>query len=176
MLMTLSVSLPVLAEQQVEISDMGRAMEFCDRAMLGKIEGIWEFPEDNTRVLIRRSTAEPNLYDIIVVETPDCRLRPGDVIGYLRGSALSTKFEMGLFRTKTEGILSDLRKCLAEYNSKEDALLVKAPKIKLKLRSRWFLPSFWRAVSIGIDNPAGNIPKGLVRIYPSPIPRDPSYL
>ena len=42
------------------VSDMGIAREWCDRTMTHRIEGIWEFPQDETRVLIRRSARTDN--------------------------------------------------------------------------------------------------------------------
>lgn len=158
------------------IVDMGFARDWCDRTMLRKVEGIWEYPTDHTRVLVRRSSYSDTRYDIVVVESADTRLTPGETIGYLQESPSSSKFEMGLYRTKTKGKFNELGKCLAEYNSGDDAIIVKSPKLKVSLSSRWFLPNFWRALKVNLSNPIESLPQGMVRIYPENRKRQPSYL
>lgn len=160
-----------------KISDMGAAEAWCDATMLDRVEGIWEFPDDNTSVLIRHSDFEPHRYDIIVVETPDTRIAPGDKIGYLAASASPDKFEMGLYRTKAEkGILSELGKCLAHLSEKDDAIYVKGRNVKLSLASRWLLPSFWRMIKVTVKDPLESLPRGMIRIYPNSSRKRPDYL
>lgn len=159
-----------------KICDMGMARAWVDDAMLRRVEGIWEFCGDDTRVLIRRAGYDDNLYDIIAIETPDTRVQPGDVIGYLKASPVGTKFEMSVCRGGERGVLAEPGKCLAELNEREDAILVKGRKMKFSLASRWFLPSFWRAVRLSVKNPLDNLPEGLVRVYPEPTGREPEYL
>lgn len=160
-----------------EISDMQAAREWCDRTMLHRVEGIWEFPEDQTHVLIRRSLTDNNSYEIIVVDSPDTRLHAGDNIGSLTNSPVSAKFEMTLCRTLTRGILANPGKCLAELKESENAMLIKGKRMKFTLASRWFLPSFWRAVRVSVKNPLDELPRGLVRVYPqNGSRREPDYL
>jgi len=173
LMMLITSCLAVMAET---ICDMGMAREWCDRTMLRTIEGIWEFPDDQTRVLVRRTPAEENRYDIIVIESPDTRIKPGDNIGDLTGTAIPTKFEMSLYRTKQRGIFARPGKCLAELDNKQDAMIVKGRKMKFALASRWFLPSFWRAIKVTVSNPMQDLPKGMVRIYPTSVKRNPDYL
>ena len=160
-----------------KICDMGAARDWCDGAMLDDMEGIWEYPDDHTKVLLRLSATDSSKYDIIVVETPDVRLEPGEKIGYLLKSPAQDKFEMGVYRTKlNKGVLSELGKCYAQYSSKDDALLVQGRGLKLSLGSRWLLPAFWRMIRISIKDPLKSLPKGLVRIYPNAKRRTPDYL
>ena len=128
------------------ICDMQAARDWCDRTMLHRVEGVWRYPDDQTTVLVRRAAASDGRYDIVVVESPDTRLQPGETIGYLETTPVGTKFEMGVYRTKTGGVLRELGRCAAELNDKEDALLVKGRKLKFSLGSRWLLPSFWRQI------------------------------
>lgn len=162
--------------QGEKIADMQAAREWCDRTMTHRIEGIWEFPDDHTRVLIRRDDSRQGRYDIVAIESEDTRILPGESIGYLQESALPEKFEMGLFRSRRAGVLSELGKCLAELNDSKDALLVKGREIKFSLNTRWLLPSFWRIIRIGLKDPLESLPKGLVRIYPAKGHRQPDYL
>lgn len=159
-----------------KVCDMAAAREWCDGAMLRRVEGIWEFPDDETRVLVRRQNGTSNRYEVIVVETADTRLEPGENIGYLQASPVATKFAMELFRNRKLGVLSDPGKCLAELNESEDALLVTGRKLKFSLASRWFLPSFWRAIRISSKNPLDQLPYGMIRIYPTPRKHQPDYL
>ena len=161
-----------------EISDFGRAREWCDAAMLDKVEGIWEYPEDHTRVLIRKSSIDTGRYDIIAVDSPDTRLHAGDVIGYLQSSPGADKFEMGVYRSKSaKGVFSQLAKCMAQLSDKDDAILVKGRKVKFSLGStRWLLPSFWRLLRISVKDPLESLPKGLIRVYPPSKKRQPDYL
>lgn len=161
----------------IEISDFGAAKEWCDLTMLDMLEGIWEYPDDHTTVLIRRSSNNKSEYEIIVVESPDIRLIPGEKIGYMKQSPDPSKFEMGIFRTKRDnGIFAEPGKCLAQFNDKNDALYVKGRSLKFSLGSRYLLPAFWRMVKISVKDPLENLPKGLIRIYPSSRRRQPDYL
>lgn len=159
------------------ICDMKAARDWCDSMMLSRAEGVWEYPDDHTSVLIRRSAADPSLYDMIVVDSPDTRLQPGDNIGYLRESPDPKSFEMGVYRTKkSNGVLAELGKCLARLDRENGALLVKGRKLKFSLASRWLLPAFWRMIRISVKDPLENLPKGLVKIYPETQRREPDYL
>lgn len=158
------------------IIDMQSACEYCDRAMLHRVEGIWEYPADNTRVLVRRAPGSETRYDIIAIETPDCRMEPGDVVGYLMQTASPTKFEFGMYRDKKNGILSELGKGAATLTDSDNTITVESRKFKISLASRWFLPQFWRALRIKIDDPASKLPSGMVRIYPQTSRPQPDYL
>lgn len=152
------------------------ARDWCDRTMLHRVEGIWEFVEDQTRVLVKRSPSNDNEYDLVVVDTPDTRLNPGDKIGVLSITPTPTKFGLKLFTGKKTGSFVNPMKCLAQLNETDNALLVKSPKIKFSLASRWFLPSFWRAIRVRVSDPTEQLPEGLVRIYPTPARQQPDYL
>lgn len=173
-LFTFMAALLPLAAQT--IADMGMAREWCDRSMLQSVEGIWEFPADETRVMIRQSHTSAHAYDIIVIDTPDTRIKPGESIGTLKESPVASKFELDLFRNRMKGVLANPGKCLAEYMVNEDALVITARKIKLSLVSRWFLPAFWKALRVNFNNPLDQLPRGMVRIYPTSKPRKIDYL
>lgn len=157
-----------ITAEVAEIADMGMAREWCDRSMLQAVEGIWEFPADGTTVLIRHSATMPRGYELIVVETPDTRLQPGDLIGTLRESASSSKFELELFRNHERGVLANPGKCLAEYVEADDALVITARKLSISMSPRWLLPSFWKSIRVSMKKPLNQLPKGLIRIYPTP--------
>lgn len=161
------------------ISDEGAAREYCDTATIDRIEGIWEFPEDRTRVLIRKHPAQPYNYDIIVVDTEDARLKPGDVIGNVTTSAEPGTYSMSICRRKSDGIFTDPGHCVASLKDNGASLTFKPRKLSIKLGSLWFLPRFWRTVRFRLTDPEADIPKGMVRVYPEPFgskSKEPVYL
>ncbi len=159
-----------------DIYDNQSAMKYCREAELEAPEGIWEFVEDETRVLIKKEERGGKGYDIIVISTPDCRLKPGDRIGNIERSVKKGKYRMKLFVNRNMGIFTDSRICMAEYIEKEDAIQVHPMKLKISMRAMWFLPKFWRSIRISFDNPAANLPRGLIKIYPRTEPSKPAYL
>lgn len=157
-----------LACRAEKISDMGAALDFCRERPLDYIEGIWEFPEDNTVVLIKNTDRKRRIYDLIIVSSPDCRLNAGDKIGEMKGTIDSKKFHLSLFTRLRNGIFSDPENCAATFSDSEGAIRVEKKKVKFSLRLSRFLPKFWRVLSLfSIDNPTEKLPKGLIRLYPS---------
>lgn len=160
-----------LAAARTPVMDERAARDYCDREILDEVEGIWHYVEDDVKVLVSRDKDGTGNYRITVLETPDCRVSPGDVIGRLVPSADRRQFRMELYTDCRSGLLTDTRECLATLGDDGNALLIKARKLKLKLRLRGLslLPRFWRLVSIGYDksDPLEKLPRGMVRIYPS---------
>ena len=142
------------------------AIEYCDSAPLDAAEGIWEFPEDETSVLIKKDPDSRIDYHIILLHTPDCRFNPGDTIGRIRMSNDNDKFRRNLKMSMDRNPLSSFRECTAILDSKKGTLRVKPMKLKFSFRTMWFLPKFWRSIKVGVDNPAGDLPVGLRRTYP----------
>lgn len=154
--------------ESMEICDMQAALDYCMEAPLDRIEGIWEFPEDNTVVLIKRNGTLRRQYDLIIISTPDCRLNPGEKIGIMTQSVDADKLQLSLFGTRRDGLLTDPGNCSAIFNDKEGTIRVEKGKIKIALNVSRFLPKFWRILSLfKISNPASKLPDGLVRIYPA---------
>lgn len=158
------------------ISDLLAAEEWCCSAPLSNIEGIWEFPEDETMVLIKRKSDEKRVYELILLSSPDCRLHPGECIGYLYPTANSDKYKLKLYISRKYGILSDTRSCSAEYRQKDEAIYIQPRQLKISFRTLWFLPKFWRSLRIKLDDPASTLPKGLRKVYPLTVPENPIYL
>lgn len=161
---------------EVAALDYGFAQEYCDRTELIGPEGIWQFPDDETTVLIRRSPRSLSKFEIFVIETTDCRLNPGDKLGELQRSADTSKFKLNLYTHRKTGILTDSHSCSAELKEDGDAFIMQPRKLKISLRTMWFLPRFWRSLRIDIDNPSDRLPYGLIRLYPRATPLAPFYL
>lgn len=139
---------------------------WCDTNPLRAVEGIWEYPSDNTRVLIQADKNIPGAYSIIVLSTPDCRLDAGEIIGRLLPSADSSQFHLEQFTKKDNNILNNIFGCSAVLSSDGESIHVKSTKLKLKISPYTLLPKFWRLVRISVKNPSENLPAGLIKIYP----------
>lgn len=161
---------------EVAAIDYGFAHEYCNRTELTEPEGIWQFPDDETTVLIRRAPHSSSIFEIFVIETPDCRLNPGDKLGELQRSADTSKFKMTLYTSRKTGILTDSHSCSAELKENGDVFIMQPRKLKISLRTMWFLPRFWRSLRINVDNPISRIPYGLIRLYPRATSLAPFYL
>lgn len=163
----------------IKVIDEIDAQLYCDETPLLKIEGIWEFPSDGTRVLIRRTSPASKGCDIIVISSPDCRLFPGDDIGDIVPSGETGKYNLSICRSRVKGLLSDPGHCSAKLSSNFNALSFTPRKYKVSLGNLWFLPRFWRSIRIRKTNDNTDSQNGLIRIYPSsPSSRDsePIYL
>lgn len=160
--------------------DMQRAREICDSIPLSPPEGVWIYPEDNVTVLvIRRDGSDPNSigeYDISVVETTDCSVKPGEIIGRLSASPDEQKYEMELFTEKRNGILSRKQTCLATLSKEGETLILQKDKkrglnFRISLNPSMLLPKMWRMLRTGVSTTSGKsrqeAPVGMVKIYPS---------
>ncbi|MDE6230788.1 MAG: hypothetical protein K2M37_04135 [Muribaculaceae bacterium] len=151
---------------QPEFYDEGTAREWCDKTPLRRIEGIWEFPEDETRVLVRRHDNSSAAYDLIVVRTPDCAMKPGDKIGTLHSLDGNTGFELSLIKGPGSNPMADLLKCRATLSADGCRIAVEPPKLKVSFRSLSFLPRFLRMLRVSVSNPADKGKRGIIRVYP----------
>lgn len=164
LLLLWSMMLPLsLRSERLTESDV---RSWCDNNPLQPIEGIWEYPDDNTRVLIKADEVVSGAFSIIVLSTPDCRLKPGDVIGRLLPSVDSRQFRLEQCTRKDKLALAFPHDCTAILSADGEAIRVKTKKLKLKINPATLLPRFWRLVRISIDNPADDLPAGMVKIYP----------
>lgn len=139
---------------------------WCDTNVLSPVEGIWEYPEDGARVMIQGDPTSPGTYTITVLTTPDCRLETGDVIGSLHPSIDSHQFRMVQYTHREKFSFKKQVECRAILSADGEILRVKAPKMKLKVNLNTLLPRFWRLIRVSYDNPAEDIPAGLVKVYP----------
>lgn len=142
------------------------AWEWCDSGMLTAVEGIWEYPDDGTAVLIMSDEAYPGSYSITILSTPDCRLQYGDIIGRLYPSADARQFKLEQYTGIEKLSLASLLKCQASLSADGEAIRVTAPKFKLRISPNSILPKFLRLVRLTYSNPADNVPAGMVKVYP----------
>ncbi len=166
LLITDSAELFARNPEITKYTDVSSALEYCRDSPLERLEGLWEFPEDETKVLIKKSNI-PYEFEIIVVSTPDCRLIPGEKIGSLAGSPDPDKFRLSLYCSRKYGVLTNTRSCLAEFRKNDGALIITPGKLSVSLRgASWLLPRFWRMIRVSYKNPLEKLPVGLIRIFP----------
>ena len=155
------------AENSLTVSSRQEVMDYCDSETLMPLEGLWEFPEDETQVFIRRADSKGYRYDIFVIASPDCRLQSGERLGAIEASTDASKFKISLFCNRTGDILTDMRNCLGIFNNRQGTLSIQPRKYGISLRSISFLPRFWRMVRVRRSDPLDKLPRGLIRLYPS---------
>ena len=149
--------------------DYSSAEVYCDTSPLESIEGIWCFIDDKTDVLIRKCSVDKfnNHYEIIVLNSADKSLKPGLVLGYIYSTPDNNKFKMYLYtKLSSKGILSP-QECAATLSSDKYSIVVEAPKIKLRINIAGLLPHLWKIIRYKAENPASELPKGFIKIYPS---------
>lgn len=142
------------------------AREWCDSNILTPVEGIWEYPDDGARVLIQSDPTAPGSFTISVLSTPDCRLEAGDIIGRLHPSVDARQFRLEQWTHKDKQLFNKAENCHATLSSDGETLRVKSPKLKFKINLNTLLPRFWRIVRVSYDNPADDLPAGLIKVYP----------
>lgn len=155
-----------VARAIVPPQDFLEATEFCDKADLRPIEGLWTYPEDDVTVLIFRSEDKKGLYDIFVVEAASCSLKAGMKLGELHSSADPDKYTLRLFTSIKNGILTSPWDATATFSESKESITVKRNSVKFKFNPNRLLPYFWRLASVSIKSvePA---PEGMIKIYPS---------
>lgn len=149
-----------------------RAMEMVDTTATDEIEGIWEYPAEDVKVLIWRAPgSRGERYDITVLEAFDCNLSAGDKLGWVSPEAEKRKFELHQYTRRQKGILDTPGKCHVTMSNDSKTLLIsESGKIKITLSPLSLLPRFWRMVRIRVKDGDKEPKEGLRRIYPSETP------
>lgn len=178
-MLLLLVSLAVAAVYPADVRDIDAARQFCDEAPLSAVEGIWKFAETGNSVLIARDPDVDTKFIIRILETDDARLLPGDTLGDITMTPTARKFRLRL-RIRS-GLPSRFADCAATLTPQSDGLIIERPGIRLDVAPSFLLSSFWRIFRIRLQNPARDLPAGLIKVYPSPagnstLPFTPVYL
>lgn len=146
------------------------AKAYCDSAPLRDPEGIYIWPESNSLVLIRASSSRLHTspaYEIIVLESDDILLEPGQTIGYLYASASPADYHLYIYKNISHVGISRPQHIAAEYDSRSRSFSFKQKKIKFSFNPLGLIPRVRSLLRISTDNPVNEIPRGLVCIYPA---------
>lgn len=159
-------SLPVKAQGPLPPADIAEARQFCDKADLRPVEGLWSYPQDDVTVLVFRSPDHKGVYDIYVVEAADCSLSAGMKLGQLLESADPDKFNMKLFTVIRNGVLSLPCEATAVFSENKESISLRKSSLKFRFNPTRLLPYTWRLVSVSLKSrePA---PEGMIKVYPS---------
>ena len=149
------------------IRDRGMVREYLTETVTDPIEGVWEIPAEDTVVAIISSQTATDRFNIIYLEGADCRVNPGDTIGYLDKTIESDTYRCRVFSTVRHGTLSNIRDCTATFRDKEGTIRIHPNKIRISFRPNSFLPAFWRLINIRMDNRGTELPIGFRRIINS---------
>lgn len=147
-----------------EVRDLDAAIEYCNSTPLAEVEGIWQFADNETSVLIARDEADPAKFVMRIIAADDARLLPGDIIGTMRITPDAGKFELTL-RSGADFSKHDV-KCFAALSSDANAITIRKPAVKFDFSPSMILSRFWRIMKVRFENPAADLPYGLIRIYP----------
>lgn len=159
----------LLAEDNMPpTGDMGLAREWCDSRILDNVEGIYLFPEDNVKVLVRRTDLREKGkdYEILVIDSDDCRLESGQLIGYLGVTIDPERFRMKLFGSKQLGHTVNAAVCSARLKRDGEIMEIESRGMKTSLNPLAFLPGLRRLLNIRIKDPSSDLPVGMIKIYP----------
>lgn len=148
-----------------------QAVELIDASATTPIEGIWQYPGEDAKVLIWRDDSSPaERYRIMVLEAFDYRLEPGDVIGWLKPLADKKKFELEQYTRKNSGLFDMPGKCLLTMGADGNTLVISGSsggKLKISINPTSLLPRFWRIVKLNVKMPENPGAEGLRRLYPA---------
>lgn len=176
----LMIAIPLMAKAQ-DFDESGyrkgscanicSAMDLCAELPLSSLEGIWEYPADEVKVLILRDKLKKGHYNVYVVEAVDCRFFPGMRVGYAIDSADPKKFKLALCSKIKKGVPGGYVNCLATLNESAETLNIEAPKVSVKLAPSISFPALWNKLRLGLrfnsSNPLEKLPEGWVKVYPS---------
>ena len=175
----LLVTLPSVSKEPQVAYDIEMAQEICDSLPLEKLEGLWLYPDDKVTVMVLKDPDSGNrndfsVYNIMVVDTSDACLHPGEIIGKLYATAQEKEYRIELSTERKNDLLMKPKSCIATINNEGDCLLIKKQKAPLKGRLNFnfsrLLPGFWKLVSLGVSQNNNNSLEskaGMVKVYPS---------
>lgn len=150
---------------------------------LHAVEGVWQWADIDTRVVITRTAATPAdlpaaIYSIVVLHASDPSLRPGTVIGYLATTAKRDTYDARLYTRSSprDGSLTSPATYTLTLEDSETRLSVRPYGHKLRFNWWRLLPYPYRSLLSPIRR-SDTDAAGLLRIYPSPgKPLHPVYL
>lgn len=143
-------------------------------------EGIWQMAADGaTFAIVREDDASepmPRRLRMVMVDSPNRRVRPGTVIGHAVPTVKPGVYEAKLYTKIRElGGLDVPRKFLLTVGKDDSTLTMQPFKSPVKLNLLRLIPYMYRAVHLQQSRPDGL--DGAVRIYPYvPNPLTKTYL
>lgn len=156
----LSICMELVAQK---ICDADAAKHYCDTNPIDRIEGLWRFTQQDAEVFIQK-THKPGNYVIILINSDDARLLPGDTIGSAIYTPVPEKFNLSLYMSP--GSDKWKKNCVATLTNEDHSLIIETPKAHIDISPRFLLSRFWGLLLFKYDDPTRKIPNGLIRSYP----------
>ncbi len=158
--------------EEESLPPLEQAMVMLDTIACLPIEGIWEYPGEDLKVLIRKQPAyKTESYDITVLEAFSPTLSTGERLGWLTPCAESGKYELHQYTRRKKGFLDLPGKCVVTLGKNQRSLLISAPeKLTVSLSPFTLLPRFMRIIRLRIKGGAKEPAEGLRKLYPSDTP------
>lgn len=154
-----------------QFSDRSTAETYLSTLPLSPVEGIWEYPAEETAVMILADDEQKGRYNIYYLEGIDCRLYPGLKIGSLESSPSAQKFKISLCSNLSGGLPGVFQTGLATLSDQQDALYLEMPKIKISVNPSLVLPVLWNKLRLNLrirtTDPLDKLPVGWIKTYPT---------
>lgn len=167
------IRLPAAAQSESGIpADYPAACRMLDSLPLDRVEGIWHhYGDDLTLLVIRDSRSSTGFYGVYVLESPDCRLNPGDRIGDMTPSAEPDVMRLRIMTSWSKGTLSHPADFLARLSSAGDVIRIEGKGLKVRLSPSVVIPRLLDVLRLGIrlkiDDPLDKLPDGWRKLYPT---------
>ncbi|MCH5319987.1 MAG: hypothetical protein J1E38_09825 [Paramuribaculum sp.] len=143
-----------------------------------RIEGIWQFLADGSKIAIERNDESEGLeYRIVVIRSSNRLLRPGTLIGNLLPTGKNNIFQATVYSSDADGGKLRLPKTYTLTLGDEDSRLIFSKvKSRYKINLWRLVPYMWRGVIRSSDGDSQTT-EGCVKIFPDPSkPVEPRYL
>lgn len=145
-----------------------------DTSPIDQVEGIWEFPDDCTTLVVERLDdsrfSSQFRYRIVLLDAENNRSAiPGTVMGYIVPTAQSDKMYVWLYSGIEDEVFAHPVKCAATLDGDCSVLTFTKPTMKLKIRMNLarLLPTLFKGLSVSVEPQTPGHPLGFRKIYPA---------
>lgn len=147
------------------------AEDYCSTSCSTEIEGIWDYTEEGFTCLIMRNEGfnRADSYRMIVLESEDARLIPGVTVGHIFATPERNTFDMYIYTSYKSDRVCRPKECMAKLSDDAQGLILKHRRLKFSINPVSLLPWIWRLMTVRVDDPLYNMPRGLVKIKPLPL-------
>ena len=142
---TIPGNAPVLAGY-----DMESVKERQAQTIAGRLEGLWYYPDEHITLAIERMENEKGYYRLVAIETEDCAVDCGCVLGYMEESAENDKLRLWLYSGIAGDTLTRPVECVANVENGGNNITIDKPKIKMRLSMNiaQFFPTIFGRIRI----------------------------
>lgn len=144
-----------------------------------RIEGLWYYPDEKLTLAIEKFDSDNKgvCYRLVVVDSENCAVDCGSIMGYMEQSASPEKLKMWLYSGITEDLLVNPVECVATVDDDFSTILIDRPSVKLRfsINLTQFLPSIFKGVRMYPRYESEKIKPGFKKIMPEMQSPEPIY-